>query len=40
MAALNSDSLSDMTKRGIMIIAVALILVGVYKTVRTLVERQ
>lgn len=40
MAALNSDSLSDMTKRGIMIIALALILVGVYKTVRTLVERQ
>lgn len=39
MMALNSNSLSDMTKRGIMIIAVALMVVGVYKTVRTLVKK-
>lgn len=40
MMALNSDSLSDMTKRGIMIIAIALIVVGVYKTVRAMVENR
>lgn len=40
MMALNSDSLSDMTKRGIMIIAIALITVGVYKTVRGMVENR
>ena len=40
MAALNSDSLSDMTKRGIMIIAVVLIVIGVYKTFRTLAENK
>ena len=40
MMALNSDSLSDMTKRGIMIIAVALIVIGVYKTFRALAENK
>lgn len=39
MMALQSDSLSDMTKRGIMIIAIVLIAIGVYKTFKDLAEK-
>lgn len=40
MMALQTDTLSDMTKRGIMIIGIVLIMVGVYRTFRTKAENR
>ena len=39
MLALQSDSLSDILKRGIMIIAIVLIVIGVFKTFKNLAEK-
>ena len=39
MMALQSDTLSDMTKRGIMIVGIVLIGIGVFKTFKDLAEK-